>query len=276
MSNHTVVPKTEVVLSLKNRQDGTEYLEFVFNNKAYEFDSPAEYVRNEENRDIIALTYAAIIRIANEENITFETLDIIKSSYNHCTVRVVARGADGRVREALIGKNKDNMPSDAKGDADNAAHKKACVEAFLALYGLTSSRFNIKSGKAATKKGSGGINLDVFDDNASDDSNNEVPNVQPQSQTQATASVVEDNASKPAVNPHSTVEMPFGTNKGQTIFSILAGNGGLAYFSRLFAVNQSIKNNKKVSDAIFAYYEEKGTTDEEQQLLSNIRTAIGS
>ena len=41
----------------------------------------------------------------------------------------------------------------------------------------------------------------------------------------------------------------------QAIKQGLASDGGLDYFTRLFAVNQAIKNNKAVSDAVFAYYE---------------------
>jgi hypothetical protein len=266
MSNRTVVPKTNVTLSIKSRENGTEYLEFILADKVYEFDAPAEYVRNEENPDIVALTYAAIIRIANEENVTFETRGVYKNAYNHCTVHVVAKSADGRMRESLIGKNKDNMPSDAKGDADNAAHKKACVEAFLALYGLSSSRFNVKSGKTATKKGSG-INLNVVDGDDIESDDEHVPSAPAVSEP--VNNVTSDESSK-----HATTPMPFGTKKNQTVFSILAEPGGLSYFSRLYSVNQAVKNNAKISDAIFAYYEDKSVSEEEQKMLSGIREAI--
>lgn len=271
------------IATIKKRQnDGEEYLELVFNEHTYEFEQGADYVKNEKDSNIVALTYAGIIKIANEEGVTFETKDWIKLAYNHITIRVVATRKDGLSREAVVGRNKDNMQSDGKGDEDTAAHKKACVEAFLALYGIASSRFNIASGKAEPKKSGTGINMNAIDNNVSEDSVNDTPapttstTVTP-SNTDApnTPSTSNDTANESSAEENVT--MPFGEYRGQKIFDVLRNdtdNKALDYFSRLFFKNQAIKGNKVVSNAIFAYYEKNGATAEQQEKIDSIRKSI--
>ena len=249
------------------KKDGIDVMRLTFNEKQYEFKAPDYFVRNEKDPNIVALTYQAIIVLANAENVQFETKDILKLAYNQCTVRVVATAPDGRTREAIIGKNKDNMPSDAKGDVDSSAHKKACMEAFCALYDIPSTRFNISNGQSAPKKGVGGINMGAIDEDESPDPAPENPSTPAPTENTTTTDA-------PAENPHADTVMPFGPNKGKRIFDMLAEPDGLGYFVRLFAVNQAIKNNRKVSDAVFAYYEAKDTSDTENANLAKIRESL--
>lgn len=269
--------------TIKKRQNGDEYLELVFNNQTYEFEQGADYVRNEKDNNIVALTYAGIIKIANQEGVTFETKDWIKLAYNHITIRVVATRKDGLFREAVVGRNKDNMQSDGKGDEDTAAHKKACVEAFLALYGIASSRFNLTSGKTEPKKSGTGINMNAIDNSTNVDEDFEgtipetpaVSNVPPSNTVPATSKNENDNDDELA--KHAEVVMPFGEYRGKKIFEVLeadADNKALEYFSRLFFKNQAIKGNKAVYGAIFAYYEKNGATDAQKEKLTSIRNSI--
>lgn len=252
------------------KKGNDEILSLTFNDKEYEFTYPTDFVKNEKDSNIVALTFVAINTIALAEGVTFECKQIIKPTYNSCTVLVEAIRPDGVRREALIGRNKDNLPDDAKGDADNSAYKKACVDAFLALYGVPSSRFDISSGSYAPKKGSG-INMNAIDneDTTSETSTNE--------ETPSVKTANEDTVTSNSENTksHATQTMPFGTKKGETIYSILASDGGLDYFARLFAVNQPIRGNKDVSDAVFAYYEEHGADEKQKETLNKIREAIG-
>lgn len=261
---------------VKIKQMGaTEVLSLSFNGKDYEFEAPADFVRNEDDRNIVALTYSAINKIALAEGVNFECKEIIKPTYNSCTVLVVATSKDGTVRrEALIGKNKDNLPNDAKTECDSLAFKKACVEAFLSLYGVPSSRFNIQNGTYAPKKGSG-INMSAIDNEDNSDSNDETST--PSANTSSSnVSNNNETSSETSESSFATVKMPFGTKKGETIYSILASEGGLEYFTRLFAVNQAIKNNTSVSDAVFAYYEEHGADEKQKENLDKIRDAISN
>lgn len=263
--------------NVKIKQMGAlEILSLSFNDKEYEFEAPADFVRNEDDKNIVALTYSAINKIALAEGVNFECKEIIKPTYNSCTVLVVATNKEGTVRrEALVGKNKDNLPNDAKTECDSLAFKKACVEAFLSLYGVPSSRFNIQSGTYAPKKGSG-INMSAIDNEETSDNNDEISSHSPAVNTSETITSESNNSSETSTSSFASVTMPFGTKKGETIYSILASDGGLDYFTRLFAVNQAIKNNKAVSDAVFAYYEENGADEKQKENLDKIRDAISN
>jgi len=267
--------------TIKKRQNGDEYLELVFNNQTYEFEQGADYVRNEKDNNIVALTYAGIIKIANQEGVTFETKDWIKLAYNHITIRVVATRKDGLFREAVVGRNKDNMQSDGKGDEDTAAHKKACVEAFLALYGIASSRFNLTSGKTEPKKSGTGINMNAIDNSINADENEDIvpetPVVSNTPPSNATTVASENENNDDELAKHAEVVMPFGEYRGKKIFEVLEAdtdNKALEYFSRLFFKNQAIKGNKAVYGAIFAYYEKNGATDAQKEKLTSIRNSI--
>lgn len=256
------------------KKDSVEVLHLTFNEKKYEFKSPDYFVRNEKDPNIVALTYQAIIMLANAEGVQFETKDILKLAYNQCTVRVVATAPNGRMREAIIGKNKDNMPADAKGDVDSSAHKKACMEAFCALYDIPSTRFNISNGQSAPKKGVGGINMGAIDEDENVGSASDIPDVPAAPVVSSVPTEIPTTENAPAVSPHADTVMPFGPNKGKRIFDMLAETDGLGYFVRLFAVNQAIKNNNKVSDAVFAYYEGRDVSDAEKANLAKIRESL--
>lgn len=271
--------------TLKKRQNGERFLELIFNDQTYEFEEGADFVVNEKDSNIVALTYAGIIKIANQEGVSFETKDWIKLAYNHITIRVVATRKDGLMREAVVGRNKDNMQNDGKGDEDTAAHKKACVEAFLALYGIASSRFNISNGKTEPKKSGTGINMNAIDSNmnsdASDD-DDDVPAPTASSAPVVTAptAVVDDSEDDAAVDEndkHAQTEMPFGEYRGKKIYDVLAADESgeaLKYFARLFFKNQAIKGNKAVYGAIFAYFEKHGATAEQKESLDSIKKSI--
>ena len=267
--------------TIKKRQNGDEYLELAFNDQTYEFEHGADYVRNEKDNNIVALTYAGIIKIANHEGVTFETKDWIKLAYNHITIRVVATRKDGLFREAVVGRNKDNMQNDGKGDEDTAAHKKACVEAFLALYGIASSRFNLTSGKTEPKKSGTGINMNAIDNSTNADEDEDIipetPAVSNTSPSNATTVASENENNDDELAKHAEVIMPFGEYRGKKIFEVLEAdtdNKALEYFSRLFFKNQAIKGNKAVYSAIFAYYEKNGATDVQKEKLTSIRNSI--
>lgn len=258
--------------TLKKRQNGENYLELVFNEHTYEFEEGADFVINEKDNNVVALTYAGIIKIANQEGVIFETKDWIKLAYNHITIRVVATRKDGLMREAVVGRNKDNMQNDGKGDEDTAAHKKACVEAFLALYGIASSRFNLTSGKTEPKKSGTGINMNAIDNHLETDESSE-----PAAPVTSAPPVVKDDVEDDANESHANVIMPFGEYRGKKIFEILANdndNEALKYFTRLFFKNLAIKGNKAVYGAIFAYYDKYGATTEQKENLDSIRQSI--
>lgn len=269
--------------TLKKRQNGENYLELVFNEQTYEFEEGADFVINEKDNNVVALTYAGIIKIANQEGVSFETKDWIKLAYNHITIRVVATRKDGLMREAVVGRNKDNMQSDGKGDEDTAAHKKACVEAFLALYGIASSRFNLTSGKTEPKKSGTGINMSAIDSHFESD---EVPApatpVTPVAASPANATINKGNVDDATTedvsdDEHANTVMPFGEYRGKKIFDVLSADESgeaLKYFSRLFFKNQAIKGNKAVYGAIFAYYEKHGATAEQKENLESIKQSI--
>ena len=256
--------------TIKKDNDGNDYLELIFNGVTYELEEGSDFVRNERDPNIVALTYAGIIKISNQEGVVYKVVQLIKLTAYQTTIVVSATNKDGLMREAVVGRNKDNMQSDGKGDEDTAAHKKACVEAFLALYGIASSRFNIANGKSEPKKSGTGINLAAIDNSVEEDT-------APVKNT-AAPSVNSDVAASPEMtSTHAEATMPFGEYRGKKIFDILAAdtdNEALKYFSRLFFKNQAIKGNRLVHGASFEYVDINGATEEQKKILEDIRKCI--
>lgn len=256
--------------TIKKDNDGNDYLELIFNGVTYELEEGSDFVRNERDPNIVALTYAGIIKISNQEGVVYKVVQLIKLNAYQTTIVVSATNKDGLMREAVVGRNKDNMQSDGKGDEDTAAHKKACVEAFLALYGIASSRFNIANGKSEPKKSGTGINLAAIDNSTEEDAG-------PATTSKETPATAPAPTVSETVSAHAEATMPFGEYRGKKIFDILASDTddeALKYFSRLFFKNQAIKGNRLVYGAIFEYFDKNGATEEQKKILEDIRKCV--